>query len=180
MSENTHYTPENAAQTWRDLAEQLTPEQLARFEELEHTFRHNALLPKRWWSTAPRSNSEITDVLLTAARADASNNLGAAMIGDVAEPAGADVVYGWHDADTASAARYFEGAHRAIERRTDRNQDDDIEVYVAGLQRPDGVVEREIVVHQLHADYPITAGQARQLARALMAAADELDRMTEV
>jgi hypothetical protein len=32
-----------------------------------------------------------------------------------------------------------------------------------------------VVVHQLHADYPISAAQARQLARVLIAVADEVD-----
>jgi hypothetical protein len=49
-------------------------------------------------------------------------------------------------------------------------------VYIAGTQELDGTVEREIVVHQLHADDPIMPQQARQLASALVAAADEIDR----
>jgi hypothetical protein len=55
-----------------------------------------------------------------------------------------------------------------------------IQVYIAGAQTPDGSLEPiEIVVHQLHADEPIMgAATARQLARALMAAADDFDRIT--
>jgi hypothetical protein len=50
-------------------------------------------------------------------------------------------------------------------------------VYVSGLQRPNGSVDREIVVHRLHADKPITAEQARELAAVLVVeAADEIDR----
>jgi len=48
-------------------------------------------------------------------------------------------------------------------------------VYIGGTQRTDGSVQREIVVHPLHADEPTTAAQARQLARALRAAANEAD-----
>ena len=44
---------------------------------------------------------------------------------------------------------------------------------------PGGTVEREIVVHQLHVDDPITPQQARQLARALIAAADEVGELTD-
>jgi hypothetical protein len=52
----------------------------------------------------------------------------------------------------------------------------DIRVYVHGLQGRNGeIVERAIVVDQLHGDHPINAAQAVQLARALMASADELD-----
>ncbi|MBZ4622562.1 hypothetical protein [Mycobacterium avium] len=57
---------------------------------------------------------------------------------------------------------------------TDR---DDIDVYVHGTQATDGTVTRHISVHQLHADNPVTAAQARQLARTLVAAADEADMM---
>jgi hypothetical protein len=51
-------------------------------------------------------------------------------------------------------------------------------VYIAGTQKLDGTVKRGIVVHQLHADDPMTPQQARQLARALIAAADDVDRWT--
>jgi len=47
---------------------------------------------------------------------------------------------------------------------------------MAGTQNPDGTLdEHHVVVHQLHADDPITAAQARQLARVLIAVADEVD-----
>jgi truncated hemoglobin YjbI len=47
-----------------------------------------------------------------------------------------------------------------------------------GTQKPDGTIdERHVVVHELHADNPITAAQARQVARALIAAADEVDAL---
>ena len=52
-------------------------------------------------------------------------------------------------------------------------------MYVAVLQRVDRSIEPEIVVHQLHADEPIkSAAAARQLALALIEAADELDSLT--
>jgi hypothetical protein len=52
-----------------------------------------------------------------------------------------------------------------------------IEVFVAGLRRTDGSIDPEIVVHQLHADEPLkSAATARQPARALIDAADEIDR----
>ena len=61
-------------------------------------------------------------------------------------PAGAIRVYEWADPVTPDASRYFLGDQWVIERR---NRDDDVEVYVAGLQYADGSVAREIVVHQL-------------------------------
>lgn len=70
--------------------------------------------------------------------------------------------------------RYFEGSSWIIER-----DNDDIEVKIRGLQHADRHVDREIAVGPLHPDIPISAAQARQLARALIAAADELERMDE-
>ena len=52
-------------------------------------------------------------------------------------------------------------------------------VYVDGIQRGDGTVEGDVVVHELRCDDPITPAQARQIARALVAAADIVDRMAE-
>jgi hypothetical protein len=45
-----------------------------------------------------------------------------------------------------------------------------------GVQRPDGGVERHIIVDELGARDPLTAAEARQLARALIAA-DDVDRL---
>jgi hypothetical protein len=96
---------------------------------------------------------------------------------DVPMPGGA-VTAEWQDAGTPNAFRYFEGSRWVVDRRVDRARSEDIEVYVAGTQEPDGTVVRDIVVHQLHSDDPIMPRQARQLARALIAAADEIDRWT--
>ena len=52
-------------------------------------------------------------------------------------------------------------------------------MYIAGTQELDGTVKREIVVHQLGAADPITPQQARQLARVLAAAADEINELTD-
>jgi 2-polyprenyl-3-methyl-5-hydroxy-6-metoxy-1,4-benzoquinol methylase len=46
------------------------------------------------------------------------------------------------------------------------------------VERGLDVVAVDPVVHQLHADSPINAAQARQLARALVAAADEVDGLS--
>jgi hypothetical protein len=90
-------------------------------------------------------------------------------------PAGA-VKADWQDLGSPNAFRYFEGEHRVVDRREDLPSSQDVLVYIAGTQALDGTVEREIVVHQLHADHPITPQQARQVARALVAAADDIDR----
>lgn len=87
-------------------------------------------------------------------------------------PAGA-VKAEWQDLGTPNAFRYFEGRRWTIDRRDDVPSSEDIEVYVAGVQELDGTVKREVVVNKLHADFPITAAQALQLGRTLIAAAGE-------
>jgi hypothetical protein len=83
----------------------------------------------------------------------------------------------WEDANTPHAFRYFEGTHWFIE-RTDRWSHEPIEVYMAGLQRPDGSIEPQIVVHEMHADYPITSiATARELVRCLTAAIGEWESL---
>jgi hypothetical protein len=50
-------TPDNTAQTRRDLTDELTPEQIARLEQSERQYRHNALrrrlLHKSVWESEP-------------------------------------------------------------------------------------------------------------------------------
>jgi len=91
-----------------------------------------------------------------------------AMIGEVAAPEEARSVYQWEDADCANAFRPFDIASRTVL--------DDIEVQSAGLQRPDRTVEQRYIRVQI-ADAALTPDIARQLAAALIEAADELDRL---
>jgi len=98
---------------------------------------------------------------------------------DVPLPPGVVEAY-WQDLNySGSAFRYFKGRRRVIDHHRDvRFVTPAVEVHMAGTQDPDGTIdERYVVVHQLHADYPITAAQARQLARVLIAVADEVDRL---
>jgi|SRR5271166_823681 len=85
----------------------------------------------------------------------------------------------WQDVGTPGAFHYFEGSRWVVDRHEDLPTSRDVEVYIRGTQDPDGMVEREIVVHQLHADGPITPRQARQVARTLIAAADEVGELTD-
>jgi hypothetical protein len=89
-------------------------------------------------------------------------------------PAGAVCVDEWDDLDTDTPSRYFRGQQRIIERP---DRDEDIEVRIDGIQHIDGSVQREIVVHELHHNEPITVEQARHLAIVLSQAADEVERM---
>ncbi|GAB4672267.1 hypothetical protein [Mycobacterium avium] len=81
----------------------------------------------------------------------------------------------WADAGTPQAHRNFHGTRRVIDRRDDPYNAPDIEVYVRGWQHLDGSVDREIVGHELNSDEGLTVAHARQLARALIAAADEAE-----
>ena len=105
-------------------------------------------------------------------------------LANVPHPAGATKVDDWFNPDAPvgtivsyvgpDTARYFTGTSRVVDRD---DNDEDIDVSIEGEQYVDGRVQRHIVVHHLHGDEPITPGQARQLAAALTAAADECEQM---
>lgn len=54
---------------------------------------------------------------------------------------------------------------------------EDIIVGTGGFQSADGSYEWQAWAGPVHPDYPLTASQARQIGEALVAAADELDRI---
>ena len=89
-------------------------------------------------------------------------------IPDVPIPGGAIDVADWYDLD-AEPARYFTGTRRVIARD---NRDHDTLVLVDGTQWADGRIERLISVD----DDNVTVEQARQIAAALVEAADEVNR----
>ena len=86
-------------------------------------------------------------------------------------PAGADRIGGWYDVDTSTPGRYFAGSLQVIERD---NRDNDTLVLVDGTQWADGRIEQIISLD----DDDLTVEQARQLAAALTAAADEVEQMS--
>jgi hypothetical protein len=99
--------------------------------------------------------------------------------GTVPWPTGAVKVRDWHDVGTSAAGRAFDGLSWVIE--GDGWHKDDIRVRIQGIQSPTGDVrERVISAGEVHPDTPITAAQARQLAQALIAAADEYDRVSDI
>ena len=91
---------------------------------------------------------------------------------DVPPPAGAVEVCDWY-----RGSRYFVGRHWLIE--GDGWHKDDIEVFLHGTQQAAGEVDWVLSAGALHPDVPITSQQARQTARALLEAADELDRLAD-
>ena len=97
---------------------------------------------------------------------------------DVPLPAGAVHVDEWADLSTPTPFRSFVGDQWVIERSD--NHEGDIEVYITGIQSPDGLIDRKIAVSPLHRENPITPQQASQLARALIAATGECERLSEL
>jgi hypothetical protein len=177
---NTTRSPENAT-TWRELCDQLTLEQVAKLEDSEQYHRVTAAsLPAGYpYEWPPRSESEIADLLLVRARIYAGDNLGAKLIGDVAPPAGVEELFEWSEArfGVDNACRYFLGSKRVIERGG--RIDEDIRVQIDGTQQgADGDVTRHImVIEGDHERLELSSDHARQLGRALIAAADEVEKL---
>ena len=145
-------THDDNATTWRDLADQLTPEQVA---ELEYCEREDY---------APDLASPGNH--LNHARKLVELNLARAMYADVAPPAEAiGEVDQWTDIGDDEYQRQFTSWRRQV---------DDASVEVFGLQSHDGRIDREIVID---ARGCYDASTARQIAAALVEAADELDRL---
>jgi len=92
---------------------------------------------------------------------------------NVPHPAGATDVHDWVDLETDMPFRCFDGSWWVVERP---ERGEDIDVHIAGTQHHDGSITRDIAVHELHADHPLTIKQARELGAALIAAADEAEQ----
>jgi hypothetical protein len=147
-------TPENTTPTWRWISDQLTAEQIDTLIRYE---RESMGRPE----------------LLAIARSYADRNVVGAVFGHVAVPAGAVSVQEWGDGLTPDAFRLFWGTERSIE----IGNGDGVDVVIRGTQSGDGrVEERGILVHG-GSDDPMTAEHARQVAAALLEAADEIDNL---
>jgi hypothetical protein len=173
-------TPENA-ESWRDLADQLTPEQVAELDAYTHSgtrlyqLRGTAITVSaainpgpRWVDTGPRWDDA---ALLSQARHHARENLTAAMVGEVPPPAGTSAD-AWEDNDPPY--RFIRGADRAIAGTT-------VRVLTGAFQFADGSidVDGQVDVPNVAIDGDVdhlSADQARQLAAAVLAAADEIDK----
>jgi len=152
------------AQTWRDLADQLTPEQIAKMERHERT-----------WASMPDGSEDARTGLLFGARELIGQNLAAAFYQDIPSPGGAETIGPWEpwDDDDDVWARVWEGRSS----RVNIAAGNEIEVWVGGIQRGDGRCTRQVSLGAGRGDEQLTAGEARQLADALTEAADELDAL---
>lgn len=135
--------------TWRDLADQLTPEQVAKMESWE------------------REGDKPLTIRIIAEKAAQENTL-AREYARVPLPADATGAAGW---EGEPPSRYFSGTERGNLLR----------VGIAGFQWPDGRTERHVWVSnkdgQVMGD--LTPDEAREYAAGLVAAADELERLSD-
>ena len=145
---------DDTAHTWRDLADQLTPAQVTTFDRIEAD-----LLARG----APAD--AVAEALLDQARYDAQHNLAdTAMFGHLPPPAVTRFLNHFEKDSTGNWSRRFDGAIRDI---------DDVRVEVIGIQRGDGTISRAICVN----GEELTSSEARELASALVEAANEADQL---
>ena len=101
-------------------------------------------------------------------------------VADVPEPAGAveiDIDWGVV-AEGSPPCRHFIGRSWAVRDRVTRRLVGRCVVSCSGWWRgDDGGVERDVVVAPRRAEWPLSVPQTRELARMLMAAADECERL---
>ncbi len=95
-----------------------------------------------------------------------------AVMGNVPAPVGAVSVDEWRDALTPHAFRLFRGITLTIELGKAAGI---IDVVIRGTQSADGTVEERGILIRGGSDDTITIDEARRLAAALIAAADEID-----
>jgi hypothetical protein len=87
---------------------------------------------------------------------------------NVPYPAGAVRAYDWIDIDTPNPSRYWAGTSLRV---------GDAEIAIDGTQWADGRVERRLTMHA-DTDLGMPTDAARNIAAALIAAANEVDGMT--
>jgi hypothetical protein len=164
-------TDDDNATTWRHLADQLTPEQIARFEHAEQICMTGAHLVFPQNDRSETLSSMLKGVLKEA-RWEAQQNLtDAHTYGHVPLPAGVGVESAehWEADDTGTWTRRLSVSSRTLDR-----PGADSTVYVDGVQSTDGTVEWSLYVLADERE-PMTADQARHFAAMLTEAADELD-----
>jgi hypothetical protein len=99
----------------------------------------------------------------------------------VPKPPGATFITEWTDRQCELPYRLFRVSARTIDASVGGwPWSEDVSVNVGGIQYADAGLRFEITVHQLHGDVPIGPAQACQLARALIAAAEEINDLSGV
>lgn len=158
--------PADQTETWRDLADQLTPEQIAYMEKAE---QHPVV--KADGSTFDAETQRGS--LLFGAREFIQENTAAERFRHVQAPTCADQVdVWWPGDDDASWSRAWWGTTRVTEIAAASGP---FTVMLTGTQWSDGRGQTGIAVGA--DDSPMTAAEARRLAAALAEVADELDAL---
>lgn len=150
------------ATSWRDLADQLTAEQVRSFDRIEARSRRRA----EFAANGDQIVSELAQQLLEEARQTARANLTDTLLG-IPVPDGVESADRWQDDGTGRLIRHVDGAQRSID---GANAD----VCIGGKQREDGSVDWHLSVY---ADGALNADQARALAVQLIEAADEMEQL---
>ncbi len=136
--------------TWRDIADQLTPPQIALLEGADGRM----------------SVEDLRDIAIE----DVSFNQLQDRYKHIAPPAESESFTAWFDLDEGGVLRTF--------RTREWPQVGDVTVRLGGIQHVDGRVERNIDMYvREHSDGELTAAQSRALAAVLVEAAAELDRL---
>lgn len=165
--------PHDNVTTWRDLADQLTPEQVARFDRLEQLCRTDVhkVFPNE---DHDQVVADILDTMLDGARHDAASNLiDSHQFGHVPMPPAVESAEHWEqDEDTGAWTRRLAVSTRSVEGAAD-----DATVFVDGVQSADGSVVWSL--YALAGDCePLTVEQGRQYAAMITEAADKVDALT--
>lgn len=153
MTINIHHdNPATGTTTWRDLADQLTAEQVANLELVERDairYRQSA------------------DALVRIAQSMIVTNLDQIRLGDIAAPADAIDTGLWEDDGDGGCQRsVIFWKHPGVPEA----------VQVIGEQHDDGTVTNRLIYGSADLE-AIDASTARAIAAALVLAADELDRI---
>ncbi|MDA2891258.1 hypothetical protein PDG61_10090 [Mycolicibacterium sp. BiH015] len=161
-------TPESPAQTWRDLADQLTAEQVAHLEYWEA----HPELPPRSDGMQPTAEEQRSRLLFSATES-AWRNRAAERYSHITVPPGTTWAGDWSGDlwDSGEpATRHFEATKRCCGH---------MEVSAGGWQDSNGRTEWQITVQSTEQfnDGQMDAALAREVGAALIAAADELERL---
>jgi hypothetical protein len=141
----------STATTWRDLADQLTPDQIVDVERFDEQIRRESLP---------------CDMSLNYARQFARLNVARLVLADMPAPPDATRIGDWEEMGEGEWYRSFMSWSCTTEK---------VLVEVEGHQYNDGRIERWIIDHS--GEEPMTARDTRERAEALLAAAAELDRL---
>lgn len=149
--------PADNAPTWRDLVDELTPEQVAKLTKFE--------------SASPGSADEVTELLLETARDHVRKNRNdKVLFGHLPAPVDKVDLWHWEKSDSGYWSREFTGTARKAGA---------VNVSITGVQRTNGSILRRANLYvDEGADPLLSPDELRAVAAELVAAADEMDALS--